>query len=88
MVCFSRKQERIFQSTLQSLYSMICHNTILYVTEFKGGPQKCGHTNHRNTGILPKYRNTREKYRHTYERRLLKTPILALINPLSNIMST
>ena len=47
-----------------------------------------GHTNHRNTGILPKYRNTREKYRYTYERRLLKTPILALINQFSNIMST
>ena len=39
-----------------------------------------GHTNHRNTGILPKYRNTREKYRYTCERYLLKTPILALIN--------
>ena len=36
----------------------------------------------------PKYRNTREKYRYTCERRLLKTPILALINQLSNIMST
>ena len=47
-----------------------------------------GHTNHRNTGILPKYRNTREKYRYTYERRLLKTPILALINQFSNIVST
>ena len=47
-----------------------------------------GHTNHRNTGILPKYRNTREKYRYTYKRRLLKTPILALINQFSNIMST
>ena len=46
-----------------------------------------GHTNHRNTGILPKYQNTREKYRYTCERHLLKTPILALINQLSNIMS-
>ena len=47
-----------------------------------------GHTNHRNTRILPKYWNTREKYRYTCERHLLKTPILALINQLSNIMST
>ena len=48
---------------------------------------KMGHTNHRNTGILPKYRNTREKYRYTCERHLLKTPVLALINQSSNIMS-
>ena len=34
----------------------------------------------RLTEILPKYWNTCEKYRNTFERHLLKTPILPLIN--------
>ena len=38
-----------------------------------------GHTTYRNTRILPKYWNTREKYKNTSERHLLKKPILALI---------